>query len=70
MPWAFDIGLDTLSYAEFNNHVPLAYGWPSYSGIQDHYKMETETFQYTDGLFIQGNLWLKDTVAPFHLGLT
>ncbi|KAK9285657.1 hypothetical protein L1049_024856 [Liquidambar formosana] len=70
MPWAGDYALNTLFYAEYANRGPGArtnrrVRWRGYKVITNR----NEALQYTAGRFIQGNLWLKYTGAPFLLGL-
>jgi pectinesterase len=70
MPWAGDYALNTLFYAEYANRGPGArtnrrVRWRGYKVITNR----NEALQYTAGRFIQGNLWLKYTGAPFLIGL-
>uniref|UniRef100_A0A7N0VB91 Pectinesterase n=1 Tax=Kalanchoe fedtschenkoi TaxID=63787 RepID=A0A7N0VB91_KALFE len=70
MPWSGDFALDTLFYAEFANRGPGAdtkarVKWKGYKLMRNR----NEAVPYTTGPFIQGNLWLKFTGAPYFLGL-
>lgn len=68
--WEGDFALDTLFYAEYGNWGPGAktdkrVNWKGYKVIKDM----KEAQEYTVGPFIQGDSWLKDTGAPYLLGL-
>jgi len=70
MPWEGNFALDTLYYAEYGNRGPGAatnkrVKWKGYHVL----KNRNEVLQYTAGLFLQGNMWLKNTGAPHILGL-
>ncbi|KAL9671896.1 hypothetical protein QQ045_009469 [Rhodiola kirilowii] len=70
MPWNGDFALDTLFYAEYANRGPGAetkarVKWKGYKVMTN----KNEAIPYTTGPFIQGNLWLKFTGAPYFLGL-
>ncbi|KAF8387738.1 hypothetical protein HHK36_026392 [Tetracentron sinense] len=70
MPWAGDFALNTLFYAEYGNRGPGAktnrrVKWRGFKVITNR----REALQYTAGPFIQGNLWLRTTGAPYLLGL-
>ncbi|KAB1202675.1 putative pectinesterase/pectinesterase inhibitor 45 [Morella rubra] len=69
LPWAGNFALDTCSYLEYANRGPGAntnrrVRWKGVRAIS-----RREALQFTVGPFIQGNLWLKATGAPFMLGL-
>ncbi|KAH7513585.1 hypothetical protein ACOSP7_007823 [Xanthoceras sorbifolium] len=69
MPWEGTFALDTLYYAEYANRGPGAatdkrVKWKGYHVIN-----RNEALQFTAGPFLQGNLWLKNTGAPYILGL-
>lgn len=71
MPWQGNFALDTLFYREYANRGPGAstaqrVKWKGYKAITDR----NEVLPYTAGPFIQGDQWLKNTGAPFVLGLT
>ncbi|GJR57616.1 pectinesterase-like protein [Tanacetum coccineum] len=70
MPWQGTFALDTLFYGEYANSGPGAVmdkrvKWKGFKVITD----VNEAMQYTAGVFVQGNEWLKETGAPFYLGL-
>ncbi|KAF8401222.1 hypothetical protein HHK36_012151 [Tetracentron sinense] len=70
MPWAGNFALNTLFYAEYGNRGPGArinrrVRWKGFKVITNR----REALKYTAGSFIQGNLWLRYTGAPYHLGL-
>ncbi|XP_062104425.1 pectinesterase-like [Humulus lupulus] len=70
MEWDGDFALNTLYYAEYANRGPGAatnqrVKWKGYKVITNR----NEAMQFTAGQFLQGNLWLGNTGAPFFLGL-
>ncbi|KAK2646451.1 hypothetical protein Ddye_021646 [Dipteronia dyeriana] len=70
MPWEGNFALDTLYYAEYGNRGPGAatnkrVKWKGYHVL----KNRNEVLQFTAGPFLQGNMWLKNTGAPYILGL-
>ncbi|PON93077.1 Pectinesterase inhibitor domain containing protein [Trema orientale] len=69
MEWEGNFALDTLYYAEYANRgVGAATNqrvkWKGYKVITDR----NEALQFTPGPFLQGDLWLGNTGAPFFLG--
>ncbi|CAM8927002.1 unnamed protein product [Rhodiola kirilowii] len=69
MPWQGNFALDTLYYAEYANRGPGAatnnrVKWKGYKVITNR----NEALQFTAGPFLQGNLWLRTTGAPYFLG--
>ncbi|PON64845.1 Pectinesterase inhibitor domain containing protein [Parasponia andersonii] len=69
MEWNGNFALDTLQYREYGNRGPGAatnrrVRWRGYKVITDR----NEALQYTPGPFLQGNLWLRYTGAPYFLG--
>lgn len=70
MPWAGNFALDTLYYAEYANRGPGAntarrIKWKGFHVITNR----NEALQFTAGPFIQANLWVRFTGAPYFLGL-
>ncbi|GJR57613.1 ribonuclease H-like domain-containing protein [Tanacetum coccineum] len=70
MPWQGTFALDTLFYGEYANSGPgvvtdMRVKWKGFKVITD----VNEAMQYTAGVFVQGKEWLKETGAPFYLGL-
>ncbi|EXB75640.1 Putative pectinesterase/pectinesterase inhibitor 28 [Morus notabilis] len=69
MEWNGNFALDTLYYREYANRGPGAgtdkrVKWRGYKVITDR----NEALHFTPGPFIQGNLWLRYTGAPYFLG--
>lgn len=70
MPWQGTFALDTCFFGEYAN-VGLGaatngrVNWRGFHVITDR----NEAMKYTAGSFIQGNVWLRETGAPFYLGL-
>lgn len=67
--WEGNFALDTLVYNEYGNTGPGAntdkrVQWKGFRVID-----QNEAQKYTVGPFIQGETWLKETGAPFTLGL-
>ncbi|KAL2470209.1 putative pectinesterase/pectinesterase inhibitor 28 [Abeliophyllum distichum] len=70
MPWDGNLYLDTLDFAEYANRGPGAatnnrVKWKGFHVITDR----NQALQFTAGPFIQGGEWLKNSGAPFFLGL-
>lgn len=70
MPWSGNFALNTLYYAEYANRGPGAttakrVQWKGFKVITN----KNEALQFTAGPFIQANMWLKYTGAPYFLGL-
>ncbi|KAF4350515.1 hypothetical protein F8388_014976 [Cannabis sativa] len=69
MEWNGNFALDTLYYAEFANRGPGAntnrrVRWKGHKILTNR----QEAHQFTPGPFLQGNLWLRYTGAPYFLG--
>ncbi|XP_062105067.1 pectinesterase-like [Humulus lupulus] len=69
MEWNGNFALDTLYYAEFANRGPGAsthrrVRWKGYKVLTNRHEAQ----QFTPGPFLQGNLWLRYTGAPYFLG--
>ncbi|XP_074562647.1 pectinesterase-like [Curcuma longa] len=69
MPWDGDFGLNTLSYAEYNNKggggaTSKRVNWPGVKVIS-----QAEASAFTPADFIQGGDWIGKTDTPVHLGL-
>lgn len=69
MEWEGNFALDTLYYAEYANRGAGAstnqrVKWKGHKVITN----KNELLQFTPGPFLQGNLWLPNTGAPFVLG--
>ncbi|XP_050374729.1 pectinesterase-like [Argentina anserina] len=70
LEWQGNFALDTLYYAEYGNRGPGAVTtgrvkWKGFHVITDR----KVALEFTPGNFLQGGLWLKDTGAPYFLGL-
>ncbi|PWA57870.1 pectinesterase [Artemisia annua] len=70
LPYQGTFALDTCFYGEYANAGPgavvdMRVKWKGFKVITD----VNEAMQYTAGAFVQGNQWLKETGAPFYLGL-
>uniref|UniRef100_A0A2N9EIQ5 Pectinesterase n=1 Tax=Fagus sylvatica TaxID=28930 RepID=A0A2N9EIQ5_FAGSY len=69
LEWSGNFALDTLHYAEYANQGPGAktdnrVKWKGHKVITNR----NEALQFTAGPFIQGNLWLSATGAPYFPG--
>lgn len=69
LEWNGNFALDTLYYREYANRGPGAVThrrvrWRGYKVITDR----NEALRFTPGPFLQGNLWLRYTGAPYFLG--
>lgn len=69
LEWDGEFALDTLYYAEYANRGAGAateqrVKWKGYKVIRDR----NEALQFTAANFIQGDVWLKNTGAPYFLG--
>lgn len=68
--WKGDFALKTLFYAEYGNRGPGArtnkrVNWPGFKVITNR----REALQFTAGVFINRASWIKNTGAPYILGL-
>ncbi|KAL5197320.1 hypothetical protein ABZP36_000832 [Zizania latifolia] len=71
LEWNGSFALDTLYYAEYNNHGPGAdtsarVSWPGYHVLTS----ATDASNFTVLAFVQGDLWLNSTSFPYALGFS
>ncbi|XP_077240853.1 putative pectinesterase/pectinesterase inhibitor 21 [Tasmannia lanceolata] len=71
LPWMGDFGLNTCFYAEFNNRGPGAALTKrvKWRGVKTSIMNADHAKQFTTGVFIQGNQWIKATGVPYAPGL-